>query len=147
MHEKYITSRAFGCDWFECCFNRLFINYSLSSRLLWYQLLRCLFYILLRYWLYYKMRMFSMSSHLWLLVDHKSSTNSTEDKYHENGTNEYVKLLMKFSYIVKHWSATVDKNILYYIIFQISVKSFKLKKNESERDLKEIERKPKQYWF
>lgn len=79
------------CNWFECCFYRLFINYSLSSRLLWYQLLRCLFYILLRYWLYYKMRMYSMSSHLWLHVDHKRSTNSTEDiKYHENGTNEYV---------------------------------------------------------
>lgn len=47
-----------------------FINYRVSSGLLWYKLLRCLFYILLRYWLYYKMRMFSMSSHLWLHVDH-----------------------------------------------------------------------------
>lgn len=43
--------------------------------------------------------MYFMLLYLWLYVDYKRLINSIDDKYYENGINEYVKLLMKFSYI------------------------------------------------
>lgn len=56
--------------------------------------------------------------------------------YHENGTNDFVKLSMKLSYIfLKHWLATVDKNYDNILSFRYLLNLSNNKKNTSPSEI------------